>query len=101
MRSRLISKAKKSACRHRISCLAFDKKGRLLGVTVNSRRDNLPSKRGSGMHAEMEAIIRWGHRIKSLVIARVNKSGSLLPIHPCAKCTKIAKRLGIKISSVT
>lgn len=93
----LIKKARKSICRFKVSAVAFDKKGRMLGISYNNPRI---LAKGRGDHAEMKLMARYGDLIHSIVIMRVGKNGALLPIRPCCNCSKRAESLGIKIHSV-
>jgi len=94
----VIKKALKSPCRHKVAAIALNRKGEVLGITFNySRPGEMFNKKGGGIHAERQAILRWGKSIKSLIISRVNKTGQLIPIHACTNCKKMADKLGIKI----
>ena len=101
MKSHLVEKAKKTAaksqCRFRISALGFNKKGELISVSHNKSRY---CKFGGGIHAEEDLIKNAGPSLSHIVICRINKKGSLLPIHPCERCQKIAKKHKIKIYSL-
>ena len=92
--NRAIRKAQKTTCRHKIAAIAYDRKGRVLGISKNSGRF---TRKGGGFHAEMVIMRKWGRKIKKIIIIRVNVTGSLLPIHPCDVCASKAKDLGIKI----
>lgn len=91
-------KAKQSNCRYKISALGFDKKGNYLGASFNKKRFHI---KGGGIHAEIALIKKFGPRMKSMVICRINKQGSLLNISPCKTCQAVADKLGIKIFSIT
>lgn len=91
-------KAKQSNCRYKISALGFDKKGNYLGASFNKRRFHI---KGGGIHAEISLMRKYGSRIKSIVICRINKQGSLLNISPCKTCQEVADKLGIKIYTIT
>jgi cytidine deaminase len=92
-----IKKALQSTCRFRVSCLAFNDKGDLIGSFFNQHR--ICSK-GQSIHAEIAAIWKLGRKIKTLVLCRVNKKGKLLPIHPCSSCAKMTERFGIDIKTI-
>lgn len=92
-----INKALQSPCNHKVSAVAYDHKGDILGFTANSQFIN---NKGGGIHAEGKAIAIWGRRIKTLMICRANVSGQLLPIHPCQKCRKAAAKYGITIKTI-
>ena len=91
---RVIRKASSSICKHRVAAIAFDRSGKLLFVSRNRPQFG---RIGGGIHAEMEIIHRYGKKIKTIIIARVSKSGNLLPIHACKKCQAIADSMNIKI----
>jgi cytidine deaminase len=90
-------KAKQSNCRYKVSAVGFDKKGRYLGATFNKRRFHF---KGGGIHAEVSLIKKYGSRLKSIFICRINKQGNLLNISPCKNCQTVADKLGIKIYSI-
>ena len=99
---RLWKKAKQSPSQYRISCVALDRKGEVLGYTTNKfRKDEINPVIGSGLHAEAFAMARYYPLgIKTLLIMRIGLSGAILPIDPCEDCQKMARKLGIKIRSV-
>lgn len=101
MKKHLVEKAKKTAskssCRFKISALGFNKKGDLISVSYNKSRY---CKYGGGIHAEADLIKHTGPNLSYIIISRINKHGKLLPIHPCDKCKKIAKKYNIKIYSL-
>lgn len=99
---RLWKKALTSPSQYRISCVALDKKGQVLGYTTNKfRKDRIRPLIGSGLHAEAFAMARYyPFGIKTLMIMRVGNGGDVLPIDPCEDCQKMANKLGIKIVSV-
>jgi len=92
--ARAIRKASHSTCNQKIAAVAFDKKGRILGISKNRGRF---TRKGGGIHAEMVIMKKWGRKIKKIIIIRTNLTGGLLPIHPCKVCSAKAKELGIKI----
>lgn len=93
---RVIKKAKKSDCQHKVSAVGLDKHGRVVAFSQNKHRFN---KTGGSIHAEM--WLMSNHRnIKTIIICRVGKAGDLLPIDPCKACSEKAKDLGIKIKSI-
>ena len=103
----LIEKAKHSDCTHKVSAVAFDKKGNVLGHVTNKHAAwNVVEKTGTGRagtarHAERILISRYGQNIKSILICRIGNSGALLPIDPCPSCRKVANKYGIKIYSIS
>lgn len=91
-------KAVQSSCRYRIAAVGLDKRGNVIGSTTNKVR--FVSK-GGGIHAEIALIEKFGKKIKSMFICRVNAQGELLNIKPCKNCQAVADKLGIKIYSIT
>lgn len=102
----LREKASHSDCTYKISAVAFDKKGNILGHVTNKHAAwNVVEKTGAGRagtakHAERLLISRYGQNIKSIMICRIGNSGAILPIDPCPTCQKVAKKHGIKIYSI-
>ena len=91
-------KATQSICRTKVSALGFNANGDMVFTATNRPRF---SREGGGIHAErviMAHARKYG--ITSILIARVNRSGDLLPIDPCDTCQTIANDLGIKIYTV-
>lgn len=82
---------------YRIAAAGFTKRGNLLGIMVNSWRDLKTIRRGTGRHAEAALMKRFGQKLDTIYILRVGKVGDILPIHPCESCSKMAKKIGIKI----
>lgn len=98
----LKQKAKQSPSKYRISAIALDKKGDILGVAHNtySKYGKEMSNKFLGAHAERRLMERYSHNIKTIIIMRIGRGGDILPIDPCCMCSSIAKKLGIKIISV-
>ena len=103
----LKEKAAHSPCTYKISALAFDSKGDILGHVTNSHSKNWDilekekvGRAGTALHAERRLIQRYGQLIKTIVICRVGRSGSIRPIDPCPACQKVASKYGIKIISM-
>jgi cytidine deaminase len=90
-------KAKQSYCRYKISAVGLDKNGKIIGSSMNKLRFH---HKGGGVHAEIALIKKYGIRLKSMFICRINKQGQLQNIHPCKSCSEVAKKLGIKIYSI-
>jgi len=102
IKQRLIDKAKKGPASYKVSAIALNKKGEILGFSVCSQRRSIRlNRRGSGVHAERKLISQYGTRIKIIIICRVGKNDILSPIHPCITCKRIADRLNIKIYSIS
>ncbi len=103
--NRLFRTAMLSPCNYRISAVAFDKKGDVLGNTFNTFRNGDvfagdQHRTGAGLHAEARLMKRYGKNIKTILIMRIGNSGNILPIDPCPACKRMAKKLGIKIVTV-
>lgn len=103
----LTNRARKSDCTYKVSAMAFDKKGNLIGHAVNrhSQWDVLTKdgegRPGTAEHAERRLISAFGKKVRTILIARVGHSGILRPIDPCPACSKLARKYGIKIISVS
>ena len=97
IRTRLINKAKQSQCAYKIAAIALSKKKNIIAYSINSFRF---SKSNGGIHAERELMQKYGSKIENIIICRVNKNGTLLPIEPCKTCQKIARKLNIKITAI-
>lgn len=93
----LLQKARQSGCRYKVSAIAFNIKGEILGVACNKHYLN---KLGGSRHAEQELINRYGTLITEIIICRSNKTGSLCKIEPCKNCQKRANKMNIKIKSL-
>lgn len=101
-------KASNSGCTYRVSAIAFDRKGDILGTASNKHAvwnvvQNDPcgrGRRGTARHAERILCAKYGKHIKTIVICRVGKSGELRPIDPCPTCAKVAAKMGVKIVSI-
>ena len=105
--SLLKEKASKSDCTYKVSAIAFDKKGNVLGHMTNKHSTwNVISKTGKGRpgtarHSERLLMERYAGVVKTIMIARVGNSGELRPIDPCPACRKVAAKLGVKIISIS
>lgn len=105
--SMLKEKASHSLCTYKISAIAFDSKGDILGHTTNAHSKNWNvlekekvGRAGTAEHAERRLMARYGSLIKTIIICRVGRSGILRPIDPCTACKKAAAKYGIKIVSL-
>lgn len=103
----LKEKASHSPCTYRISAVAFDRKGDILGHVTNSHSVNWNilekqkvGRAGTAFHAERRLLAQYGQLIKTIVICRVGRGGDLRPIDPCPACQKAASKYGIKIVSL-
>lgn len=99
---RLQKKAATSPSQYRISCVALNKKGEVIGYTTNKfRKDRIKPLIGSGCHAESLAIAKfYPFGLKTLLIMRIGNAGDILPIDPCEDCQKMAAKYGVTIQSV-
>jgi len=93
---RLVRKAGQSRCMFRVSAMAFDRRGRILGMAMNQPRFHRP---GGGRHAEME-LMRTLKGVRTILICRIGQGGAILPLEPCRACSRKASKLGIRIVSV-
>lgn len=93
---RLIQKALQSPAKHRVSAVGLSKRGVVIAAAFNKPRFR---KKGGGIHAEMAIMLMAPKCLDTIIIARVNKHGKILPMHPCAACATKAKELGVKIVS--
>lgn len=102
----LVETASHSPCTYKVSAVAFDKKGNILGHSTNKHSiwdvlsDNGEGRAGTAVHAERALIKRYSNHIKTIVICRIGRSGEILPIDPCPACRKAASKYGIRIISV-
>jgi hypothetical protein len=98
IRSRAAKKAAQSICKFKVSALGFNREGVLVRTAMNKPYIN---KEGGGIHAEeqlFEVAKRLG--IQTILICRIGKKGTFLPIKPCTSCSKTAKKLGIRIHTI-
>jgi len=95
---RLTLKAKSSVCKYKVSAVAFDKKGNVLGYSSNKFRF---SKYRGGLHAEMILMARYGKNIKRILILRTSNTGQISVMDACPVCSQKAKELGIRIISLS
>lgn len=105
--SLLCEKASHSPCTYRVSAIAFDAKGDVLGHATNSHsanwnvclRDGV-GRAGTGQHAERVLMRRYRNLVKTILICRIGRSGVMRPIDPCPTCRKVAAKYGVKIISI-
>jgi hypothetical protein len=105
--SLLKEEANCSPCTYRISAIAFDKKGDILGHATNSHSLNWnvlekeqAGRAGTALHAEKKLMAQYGRLIKTIVICRIGRSGVVRPIDACPSCKRAAAKYGIKIISL-
>ena len=94
---RAIRKAMQSRCTYKVSALGFNRKGELIYSSFNKSRF---MRKSGGIHAEMNVMLSAGPALRTIILCRVGREGSLLPIEPCLTCAQKAKELGIKIYSL-
>lgn len=104
----LREKAANSPCTYKISAIAFDKKGDVLGHATNSHSKNWnvldkdsAGRPGTGIHAERKLLERYRGLVKTILICRIGRGGDLRPIEPCETCSKVARKYGVKIMTIS
>lgn len=103
----LREKASHSPCTYKLSAIAFDAKGDILGHVTNSHSRNWNvlekahiGRAGTAVHAERRLLQQYRDLVKTIVICRVGRSGEIRPIDPCPVCQKVAAKYGAKIISL-
>lgn len=102
----LLEKASHSPCTYKISAVAFDAKGDILGHVTNSHAqfnvldDGGSGRAGTARHAERILLARYKNLVKTIVICRTGRSGVMRPIDPCPTCQKVAAKYGARIVSL-
>lgn len=94
---RMVKKAHSSTCHYAVVAAGIDHRNRIISIATNAQRFTRP---GGGLHAEQRVMYLSPRTLTRVLIARV-KRGKLLPIHPCAKCQRMAKRMGITIEPIS
>ena len=94
---RCIRKALKSCCRYKVLAIGFNRKGDLIGYANNHPMFSMVN---GSMHAERKLIMKYGSKVRSVVILRVGNSGNLLPIKPCANCQKMLDKLNVTVQTI-
>jgi cytidine deaminase len=101
MTNQLIQLAKKKASqslsKYRISAIALDDRGNVLGSAMNRPRFD---HHGGGVHAEIAVLSKFGPKVKTIILCRIGNDGDILPIHPCKRCKKVLDKKGIKVYSI-
>lgn len=104
--SRAIRKAGRSPARFKIVAVGIDHRNRVIGIAFNRQRFNIDNVhrshwRGSGYHAEEWLMHNAPRSLRRILIARVNAKGTrTLPIHPCEKCLRLARKFNVTIDSL-
>ena len=91
-------KASQSICRFRVAAVGLNYKGEIVGTSFNRPRF---SRYGGGLHAERILIERYGNKLSTIILCRINRTGGLLPIHPCKSCQKLLDKMGIRVYSIS
>ena len=91
---------------HKVSCAAYDKRGRLIVATINDPRKSHPlmakyakqcgEPERINLHAEARAVILADKDIHTLHVVRVGPKGIPKPSLPCHICRSIIQDTGIK-----
>ena len=97
---RMANKASQSHCLYRVAAMAISKRGEVLGYTVNKQRFPRVSGRVYVEASLMSLMSRYGKRIKTIIICRINRTGKLVKIDACKTCQEKADELGIKIEGI-
>lgn len=93
-------------CKHSITAVAYDKRGRIISIGHNSYIKTHPLQASIAasvgkqhkiyLHAEIDAIIRAKRQhIHKLFIFRIGKSKQYLNAKPCSICAKAISLYGI------
>lgn len=103
----LQKKASKSHCTYKVSAVAFDKKGEVLGCVSNKHSfwnvlddTDGEGRAGTAKHAERLLLQRYSRHVKTIIVCRTGKGGVIRPIDPCPVCRKAAAKLGVEIITV-
>lgn len=93
--------------KHKITALAYDKRGRLLSVGTNSYIRTHPLQAKYGMkagkpaavylHAELHALLKAREQVHKLVIVRFHKNGQPALAKPCPACQLAIKDFKVKV----
>lgn len=106
LRAMLQKKAAKSHCTYKVSAVAFGKKGEVLGCVSNRHSSwnvldkNNGGRPGTAKHAERLLLQRYSQLVKTIIVCRIGRDGSVRPIDPCRACRKAAAKLGVEITTV-
>ena len=98
----------------RVACLVVDKRGRILSTGVNDYTCTHPLQKklseAAGfdpdrcfVHAELSACVKLKphHKPYRAIIARVGRTGELLPSIPCPSCQLVLKMKNIHVIEAT
>ena len=97
--------------KHRIYAVCTDRKGRIVGESANLPDKSHPfqkycAERSTNphrefLHAEVGSIIKSKGKAVNLFVARVGRSGEVLPCCPCDSCQIAISLSGIKSVTYT
>ena len=92
--------------RYEIKALAYDKRGKLLSVGLNSYTKTHPLQallgRKAGkpnaiyLHAELAALLKSKEQVHKLVVLRYDKDGKPAMAKPCPACQLAITHYGVK-----
>lgn len=90
-----------------LTALAYDKKGRLIAVGVNSYTKTHPlqakyAKRSGRpgaiyLHAEIAALVKARGKVHKLVVTRFDRHGKAVNAKPCAACQLALQDYGVAV----
>lgn len=95
---RLFATARRSTCRFRVAAIGLTARGVVIASACNSPRFN---RKGGGVHAESAVMKRSPRNLRTILLCRIGARGALLPIDPCAACSDMATKRGVKITTIS
>lgn len=81
--------------RYRVIAVGLDYRARIISI-----RTNTPRLATRGYHAEERVLHSTPRSLTRILLARVGADGRFLPIHPCANCSRLAEKRGVRIQRV-
>lgn len=97
----------KGTKRQEVTALAYDRKGKLLSVGLNSYTKTHPLQAKFGrltgrpnaiyLHAEMAALVKAKGPVHKLVVMRYGANGRPLLSKPCEACQMAIREFGVTI----
>lgn len=97
LRDRIRRKASRSACRYAVIAVGVDARRRFIGIAANRPRYY---HSGGGWHAEELLLHRCPLSLSRILLARVGLAGDFLPIEPCERCRRLARKRGVVIDQL-
>lgn len=97
LHNRIRRKASGSPCKYRVIAVGINGRGRYIGIAANRPRFY---RTGGGWHAEEVLMHRSPPSLAKILLARVGASGDFLPIEPCARCRRLARKRGVSIEEI-